>query len=738
MPLQQARLISASLARALHDARERVPLAVLATCVAATLLAVVTTQQVASRAGERAFEISAAPIVRSVEAALRNYTSLARVSSVLFDPTTGQARSLAGRYMIGRTLSDAYPAAELFAFVRRVPHKDLPRYAGPRPGTLLADENGLPSFQLRAAPGQEVHLILEQVYPDEAAGAMLGSDLSTDVPLVAALQKVRAGNSVVAVMHAQSGLFGDGIPLLAAPVFDPLLPPGGLPVGYLLLKANFGRILGSALAGRVPSGYGVSVDLPSQSRAMGSEERLIAYAAAPGAGSAGFRVRPDLSYEREVDFGLQSARVRVTVPESSVANPMALLPVYTGLAGLAVSILIWLAVASLSSTSRRATALAQEMSAAARRSDQRFRALVESSRDWIWEVDAEYRFTYTSPNCESLLGYTPLEILGRPYADFILAIPGEAGPFESAPGGAPKAFHARVRPVRRKDGEIRMMESTGAPFTDSRGLLAGVRGIDRDVTTRIRLHDRLAELQTQLATAGHFNLASQLLAGMAHELNQPLSAIALYNQSCIRLLESGNADIGEILKYMRASADKAAQAGEIIRRLRKFMAKREISVAPVSIGAAIGDALALVETHLKTQQVEVKTDIEAGLPSVQVDTVLILQVMLNLVSNATEAMHDSALRVLRIRARRSAGGRVSIDFADSGTGVSVQDSPRLFDWYYTTKAQGMGLGLAISRSIVEAHEGTLTFQPNPEGGSVFTITLPATKQEETLREDSYH
>ena len=739
MTIDHLRLISAAFSRALRDSGARVPLAVFATCVTVTLIAVVMTQQVASRAGERAFEASAAPVVRTVEASMRNYTSLARVSSVLFDPTAGRVRSAAGRYMIGRTLAEAYPAATLFAFVRRVPHTDLPRYAGSGPAVLLSDENGLPAFQLRPAPGQAVHYLLEQVYPDEAMGALLGADLSTDPAVVSAMQAAQASNGVVAIVASESSLASDGLTVLVAPVHDPLQRPvpGASPVGFVLLKVNLGSVLGAALAGRVPPGYEVTVSLAGgQGGNPGGQ--LFGYSAFQPQGESSFSPRPPLNYQREVELGARTATVVISAPAASVLNPMALLPLVSGLAGLAVSVFIWLAVASLSSATRRASDLAQDMIAAARRSDQRFRTMVESSRDWMWEVDANYLFTYTSPNCETLLGYAPAEILRKPYSEFVLALPGEAGPFGVAMGVVPKAFQARVRPVRRRDGEIRMMESTGAPFTDPRGQLVGVRGIDRDVTARIRLHDRLAELQTQLETAGHFNLASQLLAGMAHELNQPLSAIALYNQSCIRLLESGQGDTAEILKYMRASADKAAQAGEIIRRLRKFMAKREINVAPVAIASAVADALALVESHLKVQEVTVRTEIEPDLPAADVDTVLILQVMLNLIGNATEAMHGSPERVLLIRAKRCAAGRIRIEFADTGPGVPAEARERLFDWYFTTKAQGMGLGLAISRSIVEAHEGTLAFMPRGEGGSIFIISLPPTKEEETPRESSYH
>ncbi len=722
-----------SLRRLLGDGIARAPVMALALCFAVTGAAMLLAQEAGIRASRLQFETSTAPVVRTVEAVIRNYTGLARVSSVLFDAAPGQSRSVAGRYIVGSVLSESYPAAELFAFVRWVPAADLAGYLKLRATSLAFDENGLPAAAVRVAPASDVHLLLEQVYPDDALGGLLGQDLASDPDAVAAMRRAEAARGVAILLQPASRLVADGIPVLVAPVYDPLAPAAGRPpIGFVLLKANFGSLISSALKDRVPAGYELRVGVvPAGASPEAEPVPLVTYGnyTSPKPRSEGFSAR------REIEFGVEKASILITAPSSAIVTQVSQLPMYTGLVGVLLSLLVWLAVTSLTGTRRRALEIAQQMTLAARHSDQRFRSLVESSRDWIWELDKDGRFTYTSPNCEDLLGYAPHEMLGLPYADFVLPSPGEADMGAAAAGAVPKAFQARLRTVRRKDGELRVMEGTGAPFHGPDGAYAGMRGIDRDVTARVRMRDRLADLQAQLETAGQFNLASQLLAGMAHELNQPLSAIALYNQSCVRMLERGDADMAEILKFMRASADKAAQAGEIIRRLRKFMAKREIKVVALPVGGPLLDALALVESQLQAQQVEIVTEIEPGLPAVHLDSVLILQVLLNLISNAVDAMRDSVQRVLHVRARRVAG-QIAIEFLDTGEGVAPESRARLFDWYYTTKSQGMGLGLAISRSIVEAHEGNLTYEALPDGGSRFTIWLPIARQEEEAKRET--
>jgi len=230
--------------------------------------------------------------------------------------------------------------------------------------------------------------------------------------------------------------------------------------------------------------------------------------------------------------------------------------------------------------------------------------------------------------------------------------------------------------------------------------------------------------QEQLERTARLLAVGEMAATLAHELNQPLGAVANYTSAAVRLLQSGSPDTAQVLSLMEKCGAQALRAGDVVHRIREFVRKRPPVRLPERADALIADALAAAEGELQAPP-EIHVEVPAGLPRVAAERVMIARVMLNLVRNGLEAM--AALpgrdRVLAVRAE-ARGRDVEFQFADRGCGIPQEMEGRLFQPFFSTKADGMGLGLAICRSIVEYHRGELWFTRNPEGGTTFHFTLP--------------
>jgi len=250
------------------------------------------------------------------------------------------------------------------------------------------------------------------------------------------------------------------------------------------------------------------------------------------------------------------------------------------------------------------------------------------------------------------------------------------------------------------------------------------------VTGRRRAEDGLRRRQDQLDRCARLSLAGEMAAALAHEINQPLSAALTYARTAGRLLESGTAEPSRLRAALAGAASQTERAGAIVRSLREFIGRGELDRRPQALPALVREALALVDPDRQRAGIRVELALARGLPPLLVDAVQIQQVLVNLMRNAIEALEGAgaARRQLALTAWRDPSGMVAVEIADSGPGLDPELAGRLFQPFATTKAAGMGLGLAICRTIIEAHGGRLWLAGNGPRGCAFRFTLPEADQ----------
>jgi two-component system, LuxR family, sensor kinase FixL len=287
----------------------------------------------------------------------------------------------------------------------------------------------------------------------------------------------------------------------------------------------------------------------------------------------------------------------------------------------------------------------------------------------------------------------------------------------------------RVVVGERKDGSTFPMElAVGEMRSSDRHFFTG---FIRDITQRQKSEARLQELQSELAHVSRLTAMGQMASALAHELNQPLSAIVSYMKGSRRLLESGGEDRSGLLRdAMDKAGDQALRAGQIIRRLREFVGRGDSERRVESVKKLIEEASALALVGTKDQGVRVRFQFDPAVNFVLVDKVQIQQVLLNLVRNAVEAMAASERRELVISTAAGDDDTVAVSVVDTGAGIAPELMSQLFQPFVTNKRHGMGVGLSICRTIVEAHGGQITVERNPAGGTIFRFTLRAASGED--------
>ena len=368
----------------------------------------------------------------------------------------------------------------------------------------------------------------------------------------------------------------------------------------------------------------------------------------------------------------------------------------------------------------------KQAQAALREREEHLQSILDTVPDAMIVIDAQGHIQSFSATAERLFGYRAADILGR---NVSLLMP---SPYREQHDH----YLGRYLATRERHiiGSTRVVigqrqNGTTFPMELSIGEAAGPQhrlftGFVRDLTERQETQQRLHDLQSELAHMSRFNAMGEMASTLAHELNQPLTAVVSYLNGCRRLLERGvGANPDMLSDGLERAAEQAMRAGQIIRRLREFVARGETERRTENLPKLIEEASALALVGAGQFGVHVQFDLDQHANIVFADKIQIQQVLLNLIRNALESMLESPRRELMISTSAAAGAMVEVNVSDTGPGISEQIIAQLFQPFITTKAKGMGIGLSISRTIVEAHGGRLWVEPNPGGGSVFHMTL---------------
>ena len=351
-------------------------------------------------------------------------------------------------------------------------------------------------------------------------------------------------------------------------------------------------------------------------------------------------------------------------------------------------------------------------------------AIVESSSDGVIGKDLNGHITSWNKGAERMYGYTAAEVIGRPIT--MLAPPELRDEIYSLIEQVKRGGDVRQYQTVRitKDGRRLDISLTLSPIRDQSGAVVGVSTIARDVTMINEAERRIRELTAELVHTSRLSAMGQLSSSLAHELNQPLTAIVNYSEAARQMLQAAPTPVSpRIPDLLEKAARQAERAGAIIRRLRSFVEKGSVERSVSDLGQIVQEATELATVGAKLDGVHITYDLAADLPPLHVDRIQIQQVIVNLVRNAVEVLRDVNRRLIKIQTAQRDGVQ-EVAVIDSGPGIPAEIAQDLFKPFVTTKKQGMGIGLSISHSIIEAHGGRIWAEPNPDGGTVFRFQIP--------------
>ncbi len=355
-------------------------------------------------------------------------------------------------------------------------------------------------------------------------------------------------------------------------------------------------------------------------------------------------------------------------------------------------------------------------------------SVLDTVPDAMIVIDTHGLIQSFSAAAERTFGYSSAEATGRNVS--ILMPEPDRGRHDSYIGRYLKTGEKRIIGIgrlvvgQRRDGTTFPMElAIGEVRLGEKRFFTG---FVRDLTEREQTQQKLQELQAELVHMARFTALGEMASTLAHELNQPLTAVASYLSGARRLIDGGKpADLPMARGAIESAAEQALRAGQIIRRLREFVARGESDRQVEDIRVLVEEASALALVGAREAGVQFTLQAADGVPPVLADKVQVQQVILNLMRNAIEAMQDSVVRELTVTIRPVADGMVQIDVSDTGSGIAPDILPDLFQPFITSKPHGMGVGLSISRTIMEAHGGRLWAAARPGGGAIFHMTLGA-------------
>jgi len=358
----------------------------------------------------------------------------------------------------------------------------------------------------------------------------------------------------------------------------------------------------------------------------------------------------------------------------------------------------------------------------------RYRTVADFTYDWEYWQNTDGALQYVSPSCERISGYTIQEFKTAPslFKDIILPEDREIWDIhdhKSAENEEPSGIQFRIK---RKDGQIRWIENVCQPVKTNQGDHLGIRGSNRDITER-----KLAEINAQkhreeLTYISRVTTLGELSASMAHELNQPLAAILNNANAAMKFISGDRKDLDEVNEILNDIIKDDRRASGIIKKLRTLMSKKEMELSPLNLNEIIWGVAKLTDRETSVRDVPLILELDDDLPHVKGDAIHLEQIILNLILNGTEAMVtiDRQFRKLRICTTEHDRDFIKVSVEDKGTGIDEAHINSIFETFYTTKPGGMGMGLSICRSIIEAHGGRLWAENNPDQGATVYFTVP--------------
>lgn len=353
--------------------------------------------------------------------------------------------------------------------------------------------------------------------------------------------------------------------------------------------------------------------------------------------------------------------------------------------------------------------------------------------DSMFWVAPDATILYANDAACRTLGYAREELIGRAVTAIDPSFPAEAWPghWDEIRSRGSFTFESdhRTKDGRRLRTEIttNLLRFEGQEYNCA---------MMRDITERKRAEDEMAALRDQLAHAARVGTMGELASGLAHELNQPLAALSLYASAGLKLCKRHGAT--ELEECLQLISKVALRAGEIVRRMRSFVTRAAPAASPLHVGHLIHEVLAILGHELRRSGAKLDLRIDEGLPTVLADGIQIQQVLINLVRNALEAMAETTEgdRELRISAAKNQNG-IRVSVTDTGCGIAPTIAANLFHPFQSTKSTGLGLGLAICRTLIEAHQGRIDCEPNPGGGTTFHFVLPIDHEHENLHRPAF-
>lgn len=361
-----------------------------------------------------------------------------------------------------------------------------------------------------------------------------------------------------------------------------------------------------------------------------------------------------------------------------------------------------------------------------RRGEQELRGLINTVPAHVWRASPDGSIDFVNEQLLDFVGLRPEKMLGCNWESIIH--PEDHAKFIADWRSAVKdgrLMESEVR-VRRADGQYCWIFIRSVPLRDEDGNVAKRYGSGIDITDLKRAaeeRERLRQLQAELAHINRVTTMGELAASIAHEIKQPIAAAVSNAEACLQWLARTEPDLAEVREAAQEMVKEARRAADIMTRVRSLFKKEEITREVLDLNEAITETASLVRDEAHQRLISVETDLDAELPRISADRVQLQQVLMNLTLNGMEAMKDTT-GALVIKSQRDKEGRPMISVSDAGMGLPNGDTDRIFDPFFTTKPQGTGMGLAISRSIVESHGGRLWATRNSGPGTTFYFTLP--------------